>query len=398
MALCPWCKVNVGELPITSPCPKCKRVGKELPWLNKSVAPPPLAIGLWGTGLELGGDESPQRSVSPAPFVLDPQPHDAGLELDLAPSPTPAPPPPPTPAPVRTDAAYAATISHMHSVPSFESELDLAPPPPPPPPPPSVPRVSNPAAPPAPISVPAPRSQPDLTGRSVLDDDDELMSGGDLALDLDVGNGTALPQRLSSPHTSMRAPPSGSLPPNASGGFARVSAAPAAPEDVDPFEARALGDFGDAPTNPLLSPLYAWRVTRRRAELGRRLALQREDATRTRQRAEDALVAFGQRVRPAVEQAQSRGLDDVHAAEEVLRSRDGGLAVEMDAHRAELAQIDARLDVVESELAAALADEKQIAEELARAAEVRDRAMAKMKRAEIEIRNATAMLGKGGAS
>ncbi len=390
MALCPWCKVDVGELPITVACPKCKRVAKEHPWLNKSVAPPPLGSGLWGSGLELGGDESPERSVSPAPFVLDPeQAADRELEIDLSPAPAPI---------VQPKTAYAPAILAGRDVPSFESELDLAPPPPPSAPRISNPRISNPAVPAAPISVPAaPRSQPDVTGRSVLDDDDELMAGGDLALDIDMGNGAALPQGLSSPRTPMHAPPSGSLPPHASGGYARVSAAPDAPDEIDPFEARALGDFGDAPTNPLLSPLYAWRVTRRRAELVRLLALQKEDAARTRQRADDALVAFGDRLRPAAEQAQPRGLEDVRAAEEVLRSRDGGLAAEMDAHCAELSQIDARLQLVEAELTGAQAEEKKIADELARAAEIRARSMAKMKRAEIEIRNATAMLGKGGA-
>lgn len=386
MALCPWCKVDVGELPPTSPCPnpRCKRLATDHPWL-KSGAPPPLQSGLFGTGVELESSVDGVRTESPIPFALDPDPG-IGLELDLA---------PPTATVVEQHAptqastgpiAYARTAAMPATasrIPSFEGELDLGAPAPVPSAPPSAPRVSNPA--------PAPAT----SGRSVLDDDDELMaSGGDLALDLDVGNGAGLPSSISAPRISVPSAPlsAGSLPP-ASGGGARsvpVSSMPApASEELDPFEVRALADFGAPPSNPLLSPLYAWRVVRRRGELGRALALRKEEAQSAARHAEDALVSFAERMRPAAEQAQSRALDGVRAAEELLRSRDGGMATEMDAHRAELARIDARLGVVEAELSAAQADEKRIADELARANEVKDRNVAKMKRADIEIRNAT---------
>jgi chromosome segregation ATPase len=139
-------------------------------------------------------------------------------------------------------------------------------------------------------------------------------------------------------------------------------------------------------------------VTRRKGELARLLAVKKVEAIRAMQRAEDTLVAFAERARPIAEQAGSRAVDGVRAAEELMRGRDGALAGEMDAHRAELIRIDQQLGSIEHELAAARAEEKRIDEELAAAVEVKKRAEAKLRRADIEIRNATQLLeGKKGA-
>ncbi|HEX7603646.1 MAG TPA: hypothetical protein VF316_18635, partial [Polyangiaceae bacterium] len=164
--------------------------------------------------------------------------------------------------------------------------------------------------------------------------------------------------------------------------------------DADPFEARALADFGPAPEAIWLAPVYAFRVTKRRAELRQALAAKRAEAAREGTRAEDALAAFAERVRPIAEKTGWRGFANVAAEEEVLRGRDSGLATEMDGHKAELSQVDARLAEVEDAYAQTKAEERTVEEHLAAAEETRARAEAKVKRIDIELRNATA--GTGG--
>jgi hypothetical protein len=187
----------------------------------------------------------------------------------------------------------------------------------------------------------------------------------------------------------------GSLPPASdprSGPLSHRSL-PVPESDVDPFEARALADYGDVPTAPWQAPLYALRVLRRRGELRRALAERRAELLREGTRADDAVVAFAERVRPAAEANGWRGFVGVAAEEEVLRGRDGGLAGEMDAHRAELARVDAALAEVEASLAQAKAEETMVAEHLSAAEATKARAEAKVKRIDIELRNAAAQPG-----
>jgi len=179
--------------------------------------------------------------------------------------------------------------------------------------------------------------------------------------------------------------------------------APDAPIAVDLYDARALADYGEAPAKWWMTPLYAWRVLTRRPAVRRMLAGCKDELARAQARVEDSLVAFAERVRPVVERnpAHARALADVYTAEEILRSRDTALAAEMDAHRGRLALIDARIAAAETDLMTAEDVERKIADELARVMAVRERAEAKMRRAEIEIRNANAVLetcAGGGAS
>src|SRR5882672_1330275 len=67
------------------------------------------------------------------------------------------------------------------------------------------------------------------------------------------------------------------------------------------FDAHLLADYGAPPRHVILSPVYAWRVLRRQRELRRAIVVRREEAARAASEAEDALVAFVDRVRPATE-------------------------------------------------------------------------------------------------
>lgn len=244
--------------------------------------------------------------------------------------------------------------------------------------------LGGPAAPVAPARIVAP---PDAGG---LDPFDDSLADDGVKLDLaDIP-----PPRQSSgslapiSHRSLGPPSGGALPSAAPSG-----PLPVASGDVDPFEARALADFGPPPEAPWSAPLYAIRVTRRQGELRRALAERRAEAHRETARADDALIAFAERVRSIAERNGWRGFANVSAEEEVLRGRDGGLATEMDAHRAELARADGALAEVETFLAQAKAGEAMVGEHLAAVEAGRARIQAKIKRIDIELRNAAAQPG-----
>jgi hypothetical protein len=173
------------------------------------------------------------------------------------------------------------------------------------------------------------------------------------------------------------------------GRLSRTSHAPLAVGDLA-FDARLLADYGTAPKHWVLAPFYAWRVITRRRELKAALVGRREEVARTASEAEDALVAFAERVRAVAEKQASyaMAIEELRRAEDLLRSRDRVLAAEQDAQNARIAQVDARLSKLEEELAQAQADERAAAGELAATQAALAREEAKLKRAELELRAA----------
>jgi hypothetical protein len=156
------------------------------------------------------------------------------------------------------------------------------------------------------------------------------------------------------------------------------------------FDARLLADYGDPPRQTLLAPLYAWRVLRRQRELKQALVGRRAEAARAETEVQDALVALAERVRPVAEKLPSHVtvLQPLRRAEESLRSRDRVLAAEQDAQTARLASVDARLSGLESRLAQALEEERDLSADLASAQGALAREETKLKRAEAELRGA----------
>lgn len=162
-------------------------------------------------------------------------------------------------------------------------------------------------------------------------------------------------------------------------------------------DAALLADYGATPRSWILSPLYAYRVFKRRRELKSALAGRREEAKRATGEAENALVAFVERVRGTAAglPPYASALEELGRAEEAMRSRDRVLATEQDAHGARLAQVDARLSTLEAELAQAQREERSSAQRLADAQEALAREEAKLKRAEIELRGVQQRGGDG---
>jgi hypothetical protein len=173
------------------------------------------------------------------------------------------------------------------------------------------------------------------------------------------------------------------------GRLSRPSGAPIAVGDLA-FDARLLAEYGSPPAHWLIAPFYAWHVLRRQRALRRALVGRREEAIRTANEAEDALVTFAERARPTAEKQApyAAALDELRRAEELLRSRDRVLAAEQDAQNARLAQVDARLSTLEEELAQAQANERTAAGTLAGTQAALAREEAKLKRAEMELRAA----------
>ena len=206
---------------------------------------------------------------------------------------------------------------------------------------------------------------------------------------------------LGSPPPASGVTPRAEAPTAGSTALARVPAAPAVvvgsalSRDPVPvadvgFDAQLLAEYGDAPRHWLLTPFYAWRVLRRRRELRRVLVGRKAEAERAVHEAEDALVAFAERVRHTAEAHQEYAprLEELRGAEDVLRGRDRVLASEQDAQTARLASVDARLAKLEAELAEAQAAERGLAGELASMQAALARGESKLKRAESELRAA----------
>jgi hypothetical protein len=172
----------------------------------------------------------------------------------------------------------------------------------------------------------------------------------------------------------------------------------APPVDLE-ADARALADYGDPPGSAILSPIYAWKVFKRQRELKAALAVRQAEAEHARTTLEDALVALAERARPVAEKQQTYQLvlEDLTRTEEQLRSRDKVLAAEQDAQRGRLAQVDARIEKAERELASAQGHERAVATELSGAQGGLAREEAKIKRAETELRAAQQREGAGGA-
>jgi hypothetical protein len=258
-------------------------------------------------------------------------------------------------------------------------------------------------------------------GARTFDAEDDDLSGGSLDLDLSKGppliadarpeakaslpavpaagqaGGAAPPAGTpSSRSAEAGAPAAATATANAANG-ANGRGAPIVRVDVDPFEARALADYGDPPSAWWKMPQYAYRVLRRRPELKKLADQKKREADRAEGAAEDALLSFAQVVRSDAEKlgAYAGALQSVRATEDVLGQRDAVLASENDAHKHRQAEHDAKLAELEAQVSQIQMEERQIAGELAEADTLLKRAEAREKRVEIEVRNAISQAQTG---
>jgi hypothetical protein len=230
-------------------------------------------------------------------------------------------------------------------------------------------------------------------GARTFDAEDDDLAGGSLDLDLSKG-----PPLIADGRPEAKPPPPAAEAPAPSPAAGGPNAAPNQTErgarivrvEVDPYEARALADYGEAPSAWWKTPQYAYRVLRRRPELKKLAGLKKREAERAEGAAEDALLSFAEIVRADAEKlgAYAGALQAVRATEQVLGQRDAVLASETDAHKHRQAEHDAKLAELEAQLSQIQIEERQIAGELAEADTLLKRAEARAKRVEIEMRNA----------
>jgi len=163
-------------------------------------------------------------------------------------------------------------------------------------------------------------------------------------------------------------------------------------EDGGRAAAVRLGAYGDVPDAWWKTPAYAYRVKMRQLELRRILAARRETLTAAQSATDDILVGLAERGRRLLSQkdSYSKLLGAVISAEHALRERDSALAAETDVHRQKTAGLDARIALLEAELAGAKAEEQACDDVFARVDAIRQRADAKVKRVDIELRSALA--------
>jgi hypothetical protein len=232
----------------------------------------------------------------------------------------------------------------------------------------------------------------DMGRGAVFEADDDAFGGGNLSLELDVKPGapvrggamapTGLPMQQG--HVPSVHPP-GFRPIAAGVADRRPSEAP-----VATFEAKVLGAFGEPPKHFWQAPMYAWRVRTRLRELRHLLEERTKAAERAAAQLDQSLVALGQRARGTAERnpAYGRTLDTLRLHEATLRQRDSALMTEMDGHNRQLNVIDQKISEMQQQVAIAQAEERRIADELAMAQATIQRAEAKLKRLDIELRSA----------
>ncbi len=231
---------------------------------------------------------------------------------------------------------------------------------------------------------PLARSQgPDIFGGDSFED---APTAGNLKLEVEQVP-RAVPQKA-----PVAAPPSGPVPdvmPAAKNYRDPMPDQQEAPA-FDPFEIAVLADYGPAPAQIWQFPPYAIRVTARRRDLRRRLAMSRRAVDDAERQRDDRLADLAERVRPAVEQSNDMEslLDTLRQIEETAASRNQALS----ARNQELAQ---KVSVVDREIEGHRKHEqetqakvKTTAATLDAARQELERANAARKRAEIELRNA----------
>jgi hypothetical protein len=160
---------------------------------------------------------------------------------------------------------------------------------------------------------------------------------------------------------------------------------------VDPLEVSILGDYGSAPSNALLTPVYAYRVFVRRRELSARLAVLNRERDRAEAEREGVLAELGRELRPEAEHVTAfrRFFAPISELEAALSQRGQVLS----ALNAELGAESAKLDTELPRIAERVSAQQEIETAAARMRDERalsaQRTEAKLKRVQIEIRAVT---------
>jgi hypothetical protein len=168
---------------------------------------------------------------------------------------------------------------------------------------------------------------------------------------------------------------------------------------IDPVEVSITADYGEVPNAWHLTPVYAVRVHVRRRALQESVHRLERELARVEEERDELLAETlrGLRSRLETDDRYSRLLSRVREAEALA----GGRAEEMRRASAEYAARSGQLGQQKRELEATLAERRCVRQERAEVLGQRQqdyrRAEARLKRIEIEMRNARALMEQGGA-
>jgi len=265
---------------------------------------------------------------------------------------------------------------------------------------------------------------PSVTGRTVDDGfgDDDVANAP--ALDLDLGTSRSMPGSTGQPlgrevgdgfgDDEDHAAPGGGLDLDLSGPTNRyVEPAPSQPKlekpkevipqlkpqsaatiEIDPFEIKALADYGPEPRSIVQAVPYSIRVLRRQRELKRALAGVRVALKEAETKRDERMIELGTILKPIVmshpDYASLRA--SLGHAEQLVNEREQALAQTNATFREKAAQVDAEIASIDPSLAAAKADVEAKRKAFEEADHLRQKHEARRKRVEIDVRAAQAKL------
>lgn len=243
-------------------------------------------------------------------------------------------------------------------------------------------------------------------GEDFGDDDDDAAPGPALDLDLDIGATRAKPEQEALGHTvgdgfdeDEEEAGAGVLdlhPENPAGAVVAKPGAPAATPtvEIDPFEIRALADYGPEPKGIVQAVPYALRVVRRQRELKRALENVRTQLKEAETRRDERLIELGTLLKPILlSNPEYAGIaSSLGSAEKVVAERADALAQTNTAFRDRAAAIDAEIAGMEPTLTAARAVVETRNQAFEDADQLRKKHEARRKRVEIDVRGAQAKL------
>ncbi len=234
-------------------------------------------------------------------------------------------------------------------------------------------------------------SSMDFASGAFDDDDDE--SKASLTLEVDSGPqpvASRRPQSLAAQAAAAAAvvstPPGETTTPS---GAPRPALLERPAVQVDVIDVAVLADFGRPPANALLCALYAWRVLRRKRELGRVLPKARAAAAAAEHDRDELLVAIAERARCKIQDDREMAgyLRPLEHIEQVAGEREKTLAARSGDYATAVGTIDARIAAEDGDAAAAQQRLKQARDTFEARSQELARAQAMFKRAEIELRN-----------
>jgi tetratricopeptide (TPR) repeat protein len=157
----------------------------------------------------------------------------------------------------------------------------------------------------------------------------------------------------------------------------------------DAYEMALLADYGPAPSKIWEFPAYAIRVTTRKKDLGRRLALAKQSAQDAERKRDDRLADLADRIRPQLEASRELAqlLEPLQQIEQTAATRMEALSERNQELEQKVSVVDQEIEAQRGTETSAKGQQDAAAKKLDHARGELERARALLKRAEIELRN-----------